>query len=959
MTDKTEKKAVSPTGSDGNRSLGNQADPSVKASRPQVSDKAKIGGAASSISDLSDRLARLNDASGPFGSTDVDFASGRVDALLEDDPADEPAAEVLPEVMETPDVPEVDLTSLEDDASPFDEELLDVSGDAEEEPMSLDDILGNSVEDEDTIEVTPISQIEVTAAEDEEYNNSVDDFLIEMSEDGLFEIDEDPNDPVDDIVEAALEAKSAEPEKSPFAALFSSVDEEDDIFDAGLPDMEEDDIDDEEPESVSVDDDEGLFFNDIDFAAADVKPGPGKSLLGASFLNEDQDDTTEEEAADTTEVDSDLPTLTMGGDNDLYAPGTDYADDDLTHTSEEDEFEDNVKDDDASKIFEQHIEKDDTMGTPKSGSEGADDHAVSLDDLDETSSDVNTFNADDLDDLLDEDENQGLAGDLEGVDNTFPEDPDAPERDIEDDAQVDNIFGDDDDEEEVVAAVVIPVDDTVSEEVAAVVIPVVAPHVPVDDTQTGALDDLLDEADVAEVPAKKSRMKVLMLSAAVFAIAGVGVGYAAFTGVLGGGYVAPVVVAEPLDFDPKPSVIALNPGPLEPIQDISITEAEPEPGTIKLADLISTAKERNEDVIIDGDLAAMMDPSEAKDLSVEEPSVLDLDIDRMVGGEPVIVDPIEPMENDFDKPAFQIPSPVEVTSIDEDTPTDVDTIMPVDLPDAVVEDDIANLEDPLVVLDPIEPVDPIIALANQIRQSGEDKVAAAAAEDNDAALEDTSGSIFVEEGRVMKIEDDVTTIALRLDDLTGEVSKMSGLIMQSIERNSLISSRVESNERSLLGVSAILAEFIKVQESLDQTQIVLLDIAARVGSLETNNPADRDEVAEALEEINGEMVRLTANMAILARMTVNGSTAARAPAASATTSGVQTTQSSLPRAGKDTVYDDGNQAAEGTTPPASTVPSDASKGDFIEGYGYVLDVVPASGNQNLVVMENGSVLVQK
>ena len=41
------------------------------------------------------------------------------------------------------------------------------------------------------------------------------------------------------------------------------------------------------------------------------------------------------------------------------------------------------------------------------------------------------------------------------------------------------------------------------------------------------------------------------------------------------------------------------------------------------------------------------------------------------------------------------------------------------------------------------------------------------------------------------------------------------------------------------------------------------------------------------------------------------------------------------------------------------MPSDASPGDFVEGYGYVLDVVPASGDQNLVIMENASILVPK
>ena len=92
---------------------------------------------------------------------------------------------------------------------------------------------------------------------------------------------------------------------------------------------------------------------------------------------------------------------------------------------------------------------------------------------------------------------------------------------------------------------------------------------------------------------------------------------------------------------------------------------------------------------------------------------------------------------------------------------------------------------------------------------------------------------------------------------------------------------------------------------------------------------------------------------------MNGVSALEAPNASAGNNGVQTSNSRAPGAGNDTVFADDTKTFRATTPPAGAVPSDVENGDFVEGYGYVLDVVPASGNQNLVVMENGSVLVPK
>ena len=45
-----------------------------------------------------------------------------------------------------------------------------------------------------------------------------------------------------------------------------------------------------------------------------------------------------------------------------------------------------------------------------------------------------------------------------------------------------------------------------------------------------------------------------------------------------------------------------------------------------------------------------------------------------------------------------------------------------------------------------------------------------------------------------------------------------------------------------------MAQFGQMEESLEQTQVVLLDVSARIGAVEGQNPADRDAVNRALAE---------------------------------------------------------------------------------------------------------------
>lgn len=192
------------------------------------------------------------------------------------------------------------------------------------------------------------------------------------------------------------------------------------------------------------------------------------------------------------------------------------------------------------------------------------------------------------------------------------------------------------------------------------------------------------------------------------------------------------------------------------------------------------------------------------------------------------------------------------------------------------------------------------------------------------------------------------------DELTGLTDQITGLLQRDSEQ----ADRIERMERLIRGQSAILAQFGQMEESLEQTQVVLLDVSARLGAVEGQNPADRDAVNRALADVEDRLRALTANMSIIARMSIEGVDALRAPNASSGAVGVQTAPATRDASsGSNTVFRSEPGEFRISSDPAGRIPADVKKDDFIEGYGYVLDVLPASDGQRLVIMENGSVLV--
>lgn len=211
--------------------------------------------------------------------------------------------------------------------------------------------------------------------------------------------------------------------------------------------------------------------------------------------------------------------------------------------------------------------------------------------------------------------------------------------------------------------------------------------------------------------------------------------------------------------------------------------------------------------------------------------------------------------------------------------------------------------------------------------------------------------------RMAAVEEDITNFRAELLEAAASIEASEERVLQAIsaERESLLSAIAELRG-AVEGQAVVMAEIGRIGESLEQTQIVLLDVSSRVSVLEGINPADRQAVNAALTDLSERIDGLNANVAMLARMQVDGALAVSGMGGEVADHGVRT----APRrpAGGDAVFSrDGEEPFRITNRPSSRIPSDVARGDMVEGYGEVLDIVPTEGGGRLVVMENGSVLI--
>lgn len=1011
MNVKTDNKNVS-EGVDQTHTFGHPADAKIKQDKPQLKDKAKIGAAISSIEDLSSRLEALDKATGPFSASGA-FGGNTsdLDSLLDDEPA-ETAAPVAPVAPESdPDASDIPETVIKTVAPAEKQEVSGAAGtpslEEEDDLISslIDDVANGQpgtedlpVLDED--EPDPLPEVapearahsEADTGKDAGFDAILGDLMTDTDEEGLLDImDETMNDPIDDMIEmadAALASEEDDPKDeeedeahaSPFKALFTSVDDvihdEGDDFSSVVDNQTDTGLEIEE-----YDPDEELFFpeggfDDIDEGSDFTGALSGLALEGAEMevinSSSDEDVSTKNEDTSTFEDDggpSDLPELTMDDMDDFYAPGTSHDDEEMLNTDSEDSLanSEDLLDDDGTLD-----EKEDDMAISKANSD-----EFEAQNIDQNES----FDLNDLDDILEGDETDDVAEFDEDALGEFLSETDEddavaddPAEALDEDGAVHMLFGDDDLET-----------------------PDEAEHASADDVEGDAGE--VEEVEDATPPAKRKSSRGLLAAAvSVVALVGAG-GYAYMNGMLPGvtlpGIPAPAVTTD-VAKNEVAEIPVLTPENVS-MEDIGMVEGESSPEVTSdeatvLADLEPVSiVELKDEVVSDGGVEPTAEETvndvnvatELTDQLLGTTSYEDIDVepDTTEGETPsieVVLEDLPDMPDDpeFDlsdpdnslKPAVDLADLADVVAEGDDAAIDLADItsegddIAIDLADVVAEEeDIAiDLSDvaaegdaaaedagtPDLLAD-----DPLAALAAEIDSASQETESK-----NEADTETVvSNAVFVELDQFTGLAETVSTLSDEINNVNGAIEQLNTLMLQGIERDSTLTSRVDIAEQSLRSMSSVLSEFAKVQESLDQTQVVLLDIAARVGTLEAANPADRAEVATQIADMQGEIKRITANMSILARMTVNGVSALTAEGASSGDHGVRTSVAEQPSAGRDTVFAQDQAPAPVSTDPV--IPSDISKGDFVEGYGYVLDIVPASGNQKLVVMENGSALV--
>lgn len=159
-------------------------------------------------------------------------------------------------------------------------------------------------------------------------------------------------------------------------------------------------------------------------------------------------------------------------------------------------------------------------------------------------------------------------------------------------------------------------------------------------------------------------------------------------------------------------------------------------------------------------------------------------------------------------------------------------------------------------------------------------------------------------------------------------------------------------ETLALAQNEVIVDVVRLQEQMLTAEELIVDLSRRVAAIEAADPADRVSVDRSLEDLDRRISGLSRDVGLVARMTMNGSAA---PLSMPVTATPRTSEPAAPGAGA--VYQDSNAQIGPAGSGAAGVPAGVKVGDFVDRYGYVLDIVPTSDGARLVVMENGSVII--
>ena len=141
----------------------------------------------------------------------------------------------------------------------------------------------------------------------------------------------------------------------------------------------------------------------------------------------------------------------------------------------------------------------------------------------------------------------------------------------------------------------------------------------------------------------------------------------------------------------------------------------------------------------------------------------------------------------------------------------------------------------------------------------------------------------------------------------------------------------------------MLVRFVAAEEKLEIAEQLIVDLSRRISSVENFNPADAEVVEAKLTELDTSFRGLQRDVGMVARMAINGSPTQ-----------VTGRTSGQPLSNFDRATNASMRTAA-ATPDA--VPASVKVGDHVNGYGTVLEIFGVSDGGRMVVMENGTVVL--
>ena len=205
-------------------------------------------------------------------------------------------------------------------------------------------------------------------------------------------------------------------------------------------------------------------------------------------------------------------------------------------------------------------------------------------------------------------------------------------------------------------------------------------------------------------------------------------------------------------------------------------------------------------------------------------------------------------------------------------------------------------------------------------------------------------------------KDDLSSIYTRMDAMQKTIDTMTKSLSTKDAQITKITADLGAakaeaeNAKSLaLAQNDVMVKVVRMGEKVDTGEKLIVDLSKRVASLESVDPADKAQVQKQISDITDRLDGLSRDVGLVARVAINGSPDSQGGAASGSAATAKTDPISVFSSTKTSVKPNTIHGK---------VPSNVKKGDFVKGYGVVLDVMPTSGGSRLVVMENGSVLIK-